>query len=115
MGWMTRYKEKSKQKDKSTTKTSHKINYRRVHPPTLQLESELRSCTFTIWKKQWLDFYEKSNMYESEGLAFLKEFSVPDPHYKELSSQIKAQIIGFWLSIFVGYRLSKKIMTSNIS
>merc|ERR1711895_93580 len=52
--WMTRYKEKAKQKDKSTTKTSHKINYGRVHPPTLQLESELKSCTYTIWKKQCL-------------------------------------------------------------
>merc|ERR1712115_354072 len=84
--WMTKCKEKAKQKDKSTTKTSHKINYGRVHPPTLQLESELRSCTFMIWKKQWLGFCEKSNMYESEGLAFLKEFSVPDPHYKQLIS-----------------------------
>ena len=83
---MTKCKEKAKQKDKSTTKTSHKINYGRVHPPTLQLESELKSCTYTIWKKQWLDFYDKSNMYESEGLAFLKEFSVPDPHYKQLIS-----------------------------
>merc|ERR1711895_309191 len=82
--WMARYKEKSKQKDNPTAKTGHKINYGRVHPPTLHLESELRSFTFEIWKKQWQDFYEKSNMFESEGLAFLKEFSVPDPGLKQL-------------------------------
>ena len=33
-----------------------------------------------------MDFYEKSQMFESEGLAFLKEHSVPDPHLKVLIS-----------------------------
>ena len=49
--WMAKYKERAKQKDNSTAKTGHKINYGRVHPPTLHLESELHSCTFEIWKK----------------------------------------------------------------
>ena len=81
---MARYKERSKQKDNPIAKTGHKINYGRVHPPTLHLESELKSCTFEIWKKQWRDFYDKSNMFESEGLEFLKEHSVPDPGLKHL-------------------------------
>ena len=46
--WMAKYKERAKQKDNSSAKTGHKINYGRVHPPTLHLESELRSCTFEI-------------------------------------------------------------------
>ena len=55
--WMAKYKERAKHKDNSTAKTGHKINYGRVHPTTLHLEQELRSCTFEIWKKQWRDFY----------------------------------------------------------
>ena len=46
--WMAKYKERAKQKDNSSAKTGHKINYGRVHPPTLHLESELKSCTFEI-------------------------------------------------------------------
>merc|ERR1712240_278092 len=84
--WIAKYKERAKHKDSSTAKTGHKINYGHVHPPTLHLEQELRSCTFVIWEKQWRDFFIKSNMFESEGLAFLKEHSVPDPNLKALIS-----------------------------
>ena len=49
--WRAKYKERARHKDSATTKTGHKINYGRVHPPTLHLEQELRSCTFEIWKK----------------------------------------------------------------
>ena len=73
--WRAKYKERARHKDSATTKTGHKINYGRVHPPTLHLEQELRSCTFEIWKKRWKDFYNKSQMFEREGLAFLKEHS----------------------------------------
>ena len=82
--WRAKYKERARHKDSATTKTGHKINYGHVHPPTLHLEQELRSCTFEIWKKQWKDFYDKSQMFESEGLSFLKEHSVPDPNLKML-------------------------------
>ena len=64
----------------------HSIPYGRVQPPTLHLEQELRSCTFYIWKTQWIKFYDKSQMFESEGLAFLKEHSIPDPNLKMLIS-----------------------------
>ena len=33
-----------------------------------------------------MKFYEKSQMFESEGLVFLKEHSIPDPHLKVLIS-----------------------------
>ena len=48
--WRAKYKERAKQKDGATAKAGHKINYGRVHPPTLHLEQELRSCTYEIWK-----------------------------------------------------------------
>ena len=49
--WMANYKERANHKDSSTAKTMHKIHYSSVHPPTLHLEQELRSCIFEIWKK----------------------------------------------------------------
>ena len=82
--WRAKYKAKGKAA--ASAKTTHKINYGRVHPPTLHLEQELRSCTYELWKNQWKDFYEKFQTFESEGLAFLKEQSVPDPHLKGLIS-----------------------------
>ena len=84
--WRAKYLKRAKQKESVPAKAAHKINYGRVHPSMLHLEQELRSCTYEIWKKQWMDFYEKSQMFESEGLAFLKEHSVPDPHLKVLIS-----------------------------
>ena len=48
--WRAKYKERARHKDSAIAKTSHKINYGRVHPPTLHLEQELGSCTFEIWK-----------------------------------------------------------------
>ena len=33
-----------------------------------------------------MKFYEKSQMFESEGLAFLKEHSIPYPNLKMLIS-----------------------------
>ena len=50
--WRAKYKERARYKHSATTKTGHKINYGRVHSPTLHLEQELCSCTFEIWKKQ---------------------------------------------------------------
>ena len=82
--WRAKYK--SKEKAAASAKTTHKINYGRVHPPTLHLDLELRSSIYELWKTQWRDFYEKSQMFESEGLAFLKEHSVPDPHLKGLTA-----------------------------
>ena len=48
--WRAKYKERSKQKDSIIAKAGNKINYSRVHPPTLHLEQELCSCTYHIWK-----------------------------------------------------------------
>ena len=79
-----RAKYKAKGKAAASAKTTHKINYGRVHPSSLHLDPELRSSIYELWKTQQREFYEKSQMFKSEGLAFLKEQSVPDPHLKGL-------------------------------
>ena len=39
-----------------------------------------------MWKASWLDFFDKSKMHDSEGLAFLKEQSILDKTLKNLVS-----------------------------
>ena len=80
--WRAKYK--ARDKAAASTKTTHKINYGRVHPPTLHLDPELRSSMYELWKSQWKDFYQQSQMLDNEGLLFLKKQSVPDPQLKTL-------------------------------
>ena len=65
---------------------THKMNYGRVPPPVLNLDNELRSTTYQLWKASWLDFFDKAKMHDSEGLAFLKEQSILDKTLKNLIS-----------------------------
>ena len=46
--WRAKYK--SRDKAAASTKTTHKINYRRVHPPILHLDPELRISMYELWK-----------------------------------------------------------------
>ena len=83
--YRAKYKAKSKSGNTAApTKAPHKINYGHVHPPILHLDTELRSSLYELWKVQWRDFFHKSQMFENEGLLFLKEQSVPDPNLKSL-------------------------------
>merc|ERR1712240_288489 len=61
-----------------------RANYGRVPPPVLHLEKELRIATYQLWKVNWLDFFKRNNMPDSDGLSFLKEHSIPDQNLKNL-------------------------------
>ena len=61
-----------------------RANYGRVPPPVLHLEKELRIATYQLWKTNWLDFFKRNNIPDSDGLLFLKEHSIPDQNLKNL-------------------------------
>ena len=60
------------------------MNYGRVPPPILNIDNELRSTTYQMWKASWLDFFDKAKMHDSEGLTFLKEQSINNKGLKNL-------------------------------
>ena len=83
---MIHFMTKSQAQAELSKPNTHKMNYGRVLPPILNLDNELRSTTYQMWKASWLDFFDKSKMHDSEGLAFLKELSIPDKTFKNLVS-----------------------------
>ena len=82
----------------SSKPNSHRINCGRVLPPILSLDNELRSTSYQMQKANWLDFFEKSKMHDSEGLAFLKEQSIPDKTLKILFLFVSQwiQLLFYW-------------------
>ena len=76
---------------------THKMNYGRVPPPVLNLDNELRSTTYQLWKASWLDFFDKAKMQDSEQLAFLKEQSILDKTLKNLISVCESVSSAFGL------------------
>ena len=69
-----------------TKPKTHKMNYGHVPPPILNLDNELRSTTYQLWKINWLDFFGKAGMHDSEGLQFLRDQSILDRTLKNLIS-----------------------------
>ena len=57
----------------NSKQSAPRANYGRVPPPVLHLEKELRIATYQLWKTNWLDFFRRNNMPNSDGLSFLKE------------------------------------------
>ena len=59
---------KLKAQEELTKPKTHKMNYGHVPPPILNLDNELRSTTYQLWKINWLQFFGKAGMHDSEGL-----------------------------------------------
>ena len=48
------------------------------------MDKELEISTYQMWKENWLDFFYRNHISDSDGLSFLKEQSIPDQGLKNL-------------------------------